>query len=75
MLSRLIGTTATSIVARQIGSVAAGPAGAVLGFALPYIARRLGPAGMVAMAVGAWAITRILDDAAKAEAKERANNP
>ena len=65
MLGRLIGTTATSLVARQIGSVVAGPAGAVIGLALPFVARRLGPAGMVAMAVGAWTMKRILDDEAK----------
>lgn len=68
MLSRMIGATATSMIARQIGGLAGGPAGAALGFALPFIARRLGPAGMVAMAVGAWAITRILNDATTVEA-------
>lgn len=65
MLERLIGTAATSLVARQIGG-AAGPAGAVLGFALPFVARRLGPMGMVAMAVGAWAVSRLLKDEALA---------
>lgn len=69
MLRQLIGSTATSLVARQIGGVAAGPAGAALGLALPFIARRLGPAGMIAMAVGAWAVTRLLDAAAKEEAQ------
>ena len=68
MLGGMIGSTATSLVARQIGSVAAGPAGVVLGLALPFVARRLGPAGMVAMAVGVWAMTRILDDEAKQNA-------
>jgi hypothetical protein len=63
----MIGSTATSLVARQIGGVTAGPAGAILGLALPFIARRLGPAGMVAMAVGAWAVTKLLDNAAMAE--------
>jgi hypothetical protein len=65
MIGRLIGAAATSLVARQIGGVAAGPAGAVLGIALPFVARRLGPVGMVAMAVGAWAVTRILKDEAE----------
>lgn len=68
MLGRLIGATATSLVARQIGGVAAGPAGAVLGIALPFVARRLGPMGMVAMAVGAWAVTRILKEQAESAA-------
>jgi hypothetical protein len=64
MLSRMIGATATSVLARQLGGVASGPAGAVLGFALPFVARRLGPMGMIAMAVGAWAMTRVLNGAA-----------
>jgi sorbitol-specific phosphotransferase system component IIBC len=73
MLGGLIGTTATSLVARQIGSIAAGPAGAVLGLALPFVAKRLGPAGMVAMAVGVWAMTRILDGEAKKTAADPAD--
>jgi hypothetical protein len=64
MLGRLIGVTATSLVARQIGGVAAGPAGAAIGLALPFVARRLGPMGMVAMAVGAWAVSRLLKEQA-----------
>jgi hypothetical protein len=68
MLGRLIGATATSIIARQIGGVAAGPAGAALGIALPFVARRLGPMGMAAMAVGAWAVTRLMKEAAEREA-------
>gem|GEM_PF-5881411 len=58
MIGRLIGAAATSMVARKIGGTAAGPAGAVIGMALPMVARRLGPLGMAAMAVGAWAVTR-----------------
>jgi len=72
MLQQLIGATATSLVARQIGGVAAGPAGAILGMALPFVARRLGPAGMVALAVAAWAMKRVLDDEAKKAAAETA---
>ena len=68
MIGRLIGTTATTILARQIGGVAAGPAGAVIGMALPFVARRLGPMGMVAMAIGAWAIARLLKEAVEREA-------
>ena len=68
MLRQLIGTAATTILARQIGGVAAGPAGAVLGMALPFVARRLGPMGMVAMAVGAWAVTRVMQEQPQADA-------
>lgn len=58
MIGKLIGAAATSMVARKIGGGAAGPAGAVLGLALPAVARKLGPMGMAAMAVGAWAVSR-----------------
>ncbi len=68
MLGRLIGTTAATMLARQIGGAGAGPAGTVITVALPFIIRRMGPAGMVAMAVGAWAIKRVLKDQAKRDA-------
>lgn len=68
----LIGNMVTAVagraLAQTIGGVAAGPAGAALGMALPFVARRLGPMGMVALAVGAWAVHRILEDQAKREA-------
>lgn len=68
MLRQLIGTTATTILARQLGAAAAGPTGAMVGVALPFVARRLGPFGIVAMAVAAWAIARLLEDQAKRDA-------
>ena len=68
MLTRLLGVTATSIVARQLGGVAAGPAGAIIGLALPFIAKRLGPMGMIAMAIGGWAVARLLKEAEEREA-------
>ncbi len=58
MVGSLVTTMAGQAIARTVGGVAAGPAGAVLGFALPIVARRLGPLGMIGMAVGAWAIHR-----------------
>ena len=69
MLRQMLGTTATTILARQLGGTTAGPAGALLGIALPFVARRFGPLGMVGMAVGAWAINRILSNQAKQDAK------
>lgn len=74
MLGRLLGTTATTILARQIGGTAVGPAGAMLGLALPFVARRFGPFGMVGMAVGAWAINRILNDRTKDAAADAVIN-
>ncbi len=58
MLGRVVTTMAGQAIARTVGGAAAGPAGAVIGFALPMVARRLGPLGMIGMAVGAWAIHR-----------------
>ncbi|KAB7645475.1 hypothetical protein [Polymorphobacter fuscus] len=68
MLRQLMGTTATTLIARQFGGAAAGPAGALVGLALPFIAPRFGPLGMVGMAVGAWAIGRILKEQAEKDA-------
>ena len=61
MLGRLIGATAATMIARQVGGAGAGPAGAAIAVALPFVLRRIGPAGMVAMAVGAWAVKRMVD--------------
>lgn len=65
MLGRLIGTTAATVLARQVGGVAAGPAGTMIAVALPFIIRRMGPAGMVTMAVSAWAFNRMRKQQAK----------
>ena len=74
MLGRLIGTTAATMLARQVGGVGAGPAGTMIAVALPFIIRRTGPAGMVAMVVGAWVVKRIMKDQAAREAmNSRAN--
>ena len=56
----LVTSAAGRAVAERFGGAAAGPAGMVLGAALPFVIRRLGPMGVVGVAVGAWAITRIL---------------
>lgn len=56
ILGRLVSAIAGRALARSFGGVAAGPAGAAIGLALPMVARRLGPMGMVGMAAGAWAI-------------------
>lgn len=64
MVSALAGRT----LAQSFGGATAGPAGAMIGLALPVVARRLGPLGMVGMAVGAWAISRALKSRADADA-------
>ena len=38
-----------------------------LGAALPFVARRLGPMGMVGVAVGAWAVGKLLKARAEAD--------
>ena len=65
LISNLVTTAAGRVVAERFGGAAAGPAGMVLGAAVPFVIRRLGPMGVVGVAVGAWAITRIM--AARAE--------
>ncbi len=72
LLGNMISAVAGRTLARTVGGVAAGPAGAVIGMALPFVARRLGPMGMIGMAVGAWAIGRILKDQADKDAAEAA---
>ncbi len=58
VFGRLVTAFAGQALARTVGGAAAGPAGAVLGFALPMVAKRLGPLGMAGMAIGAWAVHR-----------------
>lgn len=60
----MLGKIATMIIGRKLANRPGGmspDAGAVLGAALPLVARRLGPAGMVAAAVGGYAVKKVLD--------------
>lgn len=65
MIGKLLTAAAGRSIARTIGGASAGPAGAVIGAAapamIPAIARRLGPGGMVAAAVGGMLFKRYLD--------------
>lgn len=70
MLRNLITATAADMLARRLGGPAAGRVGAVVGLALPFIARRAGPAGMIGAAVGAWAVGKLL----QSEAAKRDTN-
>ena len=60
MIGNLVTSLAGNAVGRALGGAAGGPAGAALGLALPFVARRLGPWGMIGMAVGSWAVARYL---------------
>jgi hypothetical protein len=65
MIGKVMTALAGRSIARTVGGAAAGPAGAVIGAAvpvvLPRLARTLGPAGMVGVAVGGLLFKRWLD--------------
>ena len=65
MIGKLVSALAGRSLARTIGGVSAGPVGAAVGLAvpvlLPTIARRLGPVGMIAAAVGSVAFARWME--------------
>lgn len=61
MLGRLISMIAGRSIARTVGGVASGPVGLAVGAALPTVLRRLGPGGMIAAAVGGFAVKKWLD--------------
>ena len=66
MLGRIITAAAGRSIARTVGGVAAGPAGAVVGLLLPTVLRRLGPGGMLAAAIGGHVVRRAMKKAAAA---------
>jgi uncharacterized protein YqgC (DUF456 family) len=65
MIGKVVTALAGRTIARTVGGAAAGPAGALIGAAvpmvLPRVARTLGPAGMLAAAVGGLLFTRWLE--------------
>lgn len=65
MIGKIVSAVAGRSFARTIGGTAAGPAGALIGAALPVVlpavARRMGPVGMVAAAVGGLLFSRWLE--------------
>jgi hypothetical protein len=65
MIGKIVSGLAGRSVARTIGGSSAGPAGALIGAALPVLiptlARRLGPVGMIGVAVGGALFTRWLE--------------
>lgn len=64
MIGKLMTAVAGRSIARTLGGAAAGPAGAVIGAAvplvLPRVARTLGPIGIVGVAVGGLLFKRWL---------------
>lgn len=65
MIGKIVTAIAGRSIARTVGGAAAGPAGALIGAAIPVVlpraARALGPVGMVAAAVGGVLFTRWLE--------------
>ena len=60
IVSGLAGRAIASRVANRSGAARAGTTGAIIAMALPIVARRLGPLGMIGVAVGSWAVGRAL---------------
>lgn len=75
LLKTMISTLAGRSLAKTVGGTGAGPAGAVIGLALPFVLRRFGPLGMAGMAVGAWVVNRALKDQAAKTAAAEARKP
>ncbi len=66
LMTRLVTGLAARQVARSAAGSSAGPVGMAVGLALPMMVRTLGPAGMVGLAVGGWAVKKMLDKRAAA---------
>jgi hypothetical protein len=64
MFGKLIGAVAGAKAADHVKGMS-GTGGALLGAAAPVVLRRLGPLGLVAVAVGGYAFKRYKDKQAK----------
>jgi len=72
MVSRTVMAMAARTVGRTLGGASAGPLGLVIGMGLPMLTRALGPAGMVGLALGSWAVKRVIEkNAAKSDVKSQ----
>lgn len=60
MLGRIISMAAGRSAARSLGGATAGPTGLIVGALLPTVLRRLGPGGMIAAAVGGYALKKVM---------------
>jgi hypothetical protein len=68
-IASIVSSVAGQTLARTIGS-AAGPAGTVLGIAVPFVAKRMGPWGLAGMALGAFLVNRIMREKAARDAAD-----
>ncbi len=68
MIGRILTALAGRSIARNVGTVAGGTRGALIGAALPTVLRRMGPVGLIAAAAGGYAVKRHLDKKAAEDA-------
>lgn len=61
MFGRIFSALAGRSIARNVGGPGGGMRGAAIGAALPTLARRMGPMGMIAAAAGGYAVKRMMD--------------
>jgi hypothetical protein len=61
MIGRIVGALAGRSMARNMPGGMGGMGGMALGAALPTLARRMGPMGMIAAAAGGYAVKRMMD--------------
>jgi hypothetical protein len=61
MFGRIITALAGRSIARNVGGPGGGLTGAVIGAAIPTLARRMGPMGMIAAAAGGYAVKKMMD--------------
>ena len=59
-VGRMVSAMVGQKVVADIGTQATGPAGAMVGITVSVISRRLGPIGMVGLAIGMWTMHEAL---------------
>lgn len=67
VVGRAVIAMAARTVGRTLGGASGGPVGLAVGMALPMVTRALGPAGMVGLALGSWAVKRAMHKRAGGE--------
>lgn len=60
VVGRAVMAMAARTVGRTLGGASGGPVGLAIGMALPMVTRALGPAGMVGLALGSWAVKQAM---------------
>jgi hypothetical protein len=70
MIGKVLGAVAGKRLAQHISGVS-GPGGALLGVGAASLMRRMGPVGLVAAAVGGWALKKHFDNRDSVPGSER----